>query len=165
MMAMSEKKKEFGSKQYFFWNGKPYKVIKESRRRNILEAFDIKEQKRVMLPWTDWKRFRKKAFVTSQVAEILGRHHIRVRLWLVDGKIPRPFALSDIDGIKREYGVTQVNYLWSEEDIYRALDYMESTGRKDVPSRAQVQAKINDDKLVTFIQDENGEYIPLWRAE
>lgn len=130
-----------------------------------MEAWDIMDQKRVALPWTEWKRRRKKAFVTSQVAEMLGRFHVRVRLWITHGKIPAPIRLADYDGIERKLGVTKVNYLWTEEDIYRARDYMESTGRKDVPSRAQVQAMINDDALVQFIQDENGEFIPLWRAQ
>lgn len=158
-------KREYASKQYFFWNDKPYKVIKESRRRNTMEAWDIIDQKRVMLPWTEWKRRRKKAFLTSQVAKMLNRHHIRVRLWLTEEKIPRPFAIQSIDGIERKFGVTNVNYLWSEEDIYRAQAYMESTGLKDAPSRAEVQAMIDNDKLIQFIQDENGEFIPLWRAE
>lgn len=159
-----EKKKEYAHKRYFFWNDKPYKVIKEYRRRNVLEAWDITEQKRVMLPWTEWKRHRKKAFVTSQVAEMLGRHHVRVRLWLTDGKIPKPFSIASVDGVKRDFGKTNVNYLWTEEDIYRAQEYMESTGHRDAPSRAEVQAMINNDKLVQFIQDENGEFIPVWRA-
>ena len=130
-----------------------------------MEAWDIIEQKRVMLPWTEWKRRKKKAFITSQVARLLGRHHIRVRLWLTEGKIPKPFSIESIDGIERKFGVTNVNYLWSEEDIYRAQEYMESTGQKSAPSRAEVQAKINDDKLIQFIQDEDGEFIPVWRAE
>jgi hypothetical protein len=164
-METIKPKKEYASKQYFFWNDKPYKVVKEHRRKNIMEAYDIKDDKRVMLPWTDWKRNRKKAFVTSQVAEMLGRHHVRVRFWLIEEKIPRPFSLEDIDGIKRDFGSTKVNYLWSEEDIYRARDYMESTGREDVPSRAQVQAMINNDKLIQYIQGEDGEFYPVWRAQ
>lgn len=157
-------KVEYASKQYFFWNDKPYKVISESRRRNILVAWDIIEKKRVSLPWTDWRRFRKKAFVTSRVAKMFNRNHIRVRLWVSQGHIPPPFKIEDVDGIKREFGVTHVNMLWSEEDIYRVQEYLESTGRKDAPSRAQVEAIINNDKLVQFIQDENGEFIPLWTA-
>lgn len=157
-------KREYASKQYFFWNDKPYKVIKEYRRKNLLEAWDIKDQKKVALPWTEWKRHRKKAFVTSQVAKMLGRHHIRVRLWLSEGLVPKPFSIFEITGDEPKLGNTSVNYLWSEEDVYTARDYMESTGRKDAPSRAQIQAMINNDKLVQYIQDENGEFIPLWRA-
>lgn len=155
---------EYASKQYFFWNDKPYKVIKESRRRNIMEAWDLMEGKRIALPWTEWKRKKKKAFVTNKVAKMLGRHHVRVRFWIIDGKIPPPFKLEDYDGIKRELGSTRVNHLWTEDDILRAQEYMESTGRKDAPSRAQVQAMINDDQIVQFIQDEDGSFIPLWRA-
>lgn len=155
---------EYASKQYFFWNDRPYKVIKESRRRNTMEAWDIIDQKRIALPWTEWKRHKKKAFVTSKVANMLGRHHVRVRFWIIEGKIPPPFRLADYDGIERKLGATKVNYLWTEEDILRAQEYMESTGRKDVPSRAQVQAMINDDQIVQFIQDEDGSFIPLWRA-
>lgn len=162
---MNKTKTEYASKQYFFWNDKPYKVIKEYRRKNLMEAFDIVEQKRVMLPWTEWKRRRKKAYVTSSVAKMLGRHHIRVRLWVTHGKIPSPFRIEDIDGEKRDFGKTNVNMLWSEEDIYRAQEYMESTGLSDAPSRAEVQAMINNDQLIQFIQDENGEFIPLYRAE
>ena len=160
----TEKRGPYESKQYFFWNDKPYKVLSESRRRNVIEAYDIMDDKRIQLPWTEWKRHRKKAFVTNKVADILGRNHIAVRKWLQWEKIPRPFSLESIDGIKRELGSTRVNYLWTEEDIHRARDYMESTGRKDVPSRSQVEALINDDKIVQFIQDKDGQFIPLWTA-
>lgn len=150
------------TKNYFFWNDRPYRVIKEYRRKNLVEALDLKENRRVMFPWNDWKRHRRKAFTTGQVAQILGRSHIRVRLWLSDGFIPRPYEINP----DAKYGETQVNMLWSEDDIYRARDYMESTGRGDVPSRAEVQALINDDKLVQYIKDEEtGEFIPVWVAQ
>lgn len=157
------KGQEYASKQYFFWNDRPYKVLKEQKRKNILEAWDIIDQKRVMLPWVYWKRNKKKAFITSQVAAMLGRSQVRVRLWLSHKKIPEPFQIANIDGIERKLGVTNVNYLWSEQDIYNAQEYMESTNRKDAPSRAQVQAMINNDRLIQYIQDEDGEFVPVWR--
>ena len=161
----AQKGQKYASTQYFFWNDLPYKVIREHRRKNIIEAYDITNKKRVSLPWVSWKKHKKDAYVTSKVAEILGRHEIRVRLWLTHGKIPHPFQISSVDGIERDFGVTKVNCLWSEEDIYRAQEYMESTGRKNVPSKAEIQAKLNNNRLVQFIQDEDGEFIPLWRAE
>lgn len=150
------------TKSFFFWNDVPYRVIKERRRDNLVEALDLKENRRVMFPWNDWKRHRRKAFTTGQVAEILGRSHTRVRLWLVDGFIPRPYQINP----DTKYGETKVNMLWSEDDIYQARDYMESTGRRDTPSRATVQAIINDDKLVQYVKDEEtGEFIPVWVAQ
>ena len=133
-------------------------------------AWDIRRQCRVSLPWTEWKRHKKKAFTTGQVAEILGRHHVRVRNWLINEKIPRPFAIQDIDGLSRDHirnkgpRTTKVNYLWTEEDIRRARDYMESTGRKDCPSESEVMALIDDDALIQYIRGEDGNFYPLWRA-
>lgn len=156
----------YASKQYFFWNDKPYKVVSESRRRNVVEAYDIVEDKVVSLPWTTWKKHKRPAFVTSQVANMLGRFHVRVRLWLTHGKIPRPFSIASIDGEKREFGSTKVNYLWTEHDVLRAQEYMESTGRKDVPSRSEVLAMINQDKLVQYVRDDKtGEFYPVWIAQ
>lgn len=155
------------SKTYFFWNDKPYKVLAEHKRKNIVEVYDIAEQKKLQLPWTMWKKHRRPAFTTIQAAKILGRHHIRVRLWMTHGLIPRPFAIEDIDGEKREFGENKkLNHLWTEDDIYVALEYMESTGHKDVPSRAEVQALINQDKLIQYIRDDKtGEFYPVWVAD
>lgn len=154
---------KYESTRYFFWNDKPYKIVKESRRRNTVEAWDIIESKTIALPWTDWRRFRRKAFLTSAVAKIFGKNDVTVRLWVTYDKIPPPFKIADYDGIKREFGVTAVNYLWAEKDLYNIQDYLESYGLRP-PSRSQIQAIINDDEVVQFIQDENGEFIPLWRA-
>lgn len=163
-MDTNKKKHVKPTSVYFFWNDKPYRVIEESKRKNIVEALDLEERKRVMLPWNSWKRHKRPAYTTGQVAEMLGRHHIRVRLWLSDGKIPRPFSVKG--GVGEWGGDKTVNMLWSEDDIYRARDYMESTRRKDVPSRAELQAMINNDKLVQYIQDEEtGEFIPVWVAQ
>lgn len=155
---------DLSHKQFFFWNDKPYRVIKEYRRKNLVECRDLETNRRVMLPWSDWKKFKQKAFTTDQVARILGRHHVRVRFWLIDKKIPLPYSLAEKDGIERKVGVTKVNYIWSEQDLYNARDYMESTGRKDVMSRAELQAIINNDKLIQYVMDEDGEFIPLWTA-
>lgn len=157
---------QYASKQYFFWNEKPYKVIKEHKRRNVVEAYDIIEDKTVSLPWTTWKKHKRPAFVTSQVANMLGRFHIRVRLWLSQGLVPKPFSLADHRGIEPGFGVTSVNFLWSEHDVLRAQEYMESTRRPDVPSRSEVLAMINQDKLVQYVRDDDtGEFYPVWIAQ
>jgi hypothetical protein len=160
---MKSDKKELYSRQYFFWNDKPYKVIRQSKRQNIMEALDLENNKRVMLPWAHWKRHHERAYLTSKVAEILERHNIRVRLWLTHEKIPRPYSLAEMDGIERDFGSTRVNYLWKEKDILQARDYMESTGRECL-SRSQVLAKLNSDRLVQYVQDDNGEFVPIWNA-
>lgn len=162
--GMSTQRVDLSHKTFFFWNDRPYRVIKEYRRRNEVVIRDLISGRRMMLRWSDWKRLKEKAFTTDQVAKILGRHPVRVRNWLIDKKIPHPFSLAEFDGIERKLGSTKVNFLWREEDIHRARDYMESTGRKDVMSRAELQALINNDKFIQYAMDENGEFFPLWTA-
>lgn len=154
--------KKYGSRHYFFWNDKPYKVMREMRRKNLVTAWSLLENKRVVFNWADWKRNKEKAFLTSEVSEILQRgKHIICRN-IDRKKIPSPYY---IEIAKRGDPPFSKMYLWRLKDILFAREYFESVRSTYDVSEAEVKALVNDDQIIYFIQDSNGEFIPTWKAE
>lgn len=153
-------------KSYFFWNDRPYRLLKESRRRNYIIAFDLIDKKRVVFRWTDWKRNHKSALSTQQAARALNRHWTKLYDWIRTEKIPRPFHIDGPEGRASQVLSDGGRYLWSEKDLKNAVDYMESTGRlNSSPTWGEVKASLNDGELIKFVQSEDGEFIPIWKAD
>lgn len=160
--------------RYFFWNDKPYRKLSESRSRNKVYAWDIEEDKKVMFTWLEWKRHHEKAFRTGQAAQIIGRHYSRLLKYLSDGAIPAPYRyIGDADG---QPGYPHLRYkdfyLWRQEDLMNVVDYMEELKprggekfwKRPEATRGKVIAQINDNDVVQFIRDDDGNFIPLYKA-
>lgn len=154
--------KQYGSNQYFFWNDKPYKVIKEMRRKNMLTAMDLIEKKRVSFVWTDWRKHKRKAFTTGQVAKMLGRGKHIICRHIDRQKLPSPFT---IEIPKRGNPPFSKVYIWSEKDVLNARAFFEELRKSYDLSEAEVRAMMNDEEIIYFIRDENGNFIPTWKAD
>ena len=156
-----------GRRSVFFWYDKPYRKISQSKRKNLVYAWDIEEQKRVVLRYNDWVVNHKKAYTTSEAARVLNRHFTKLYLWIKNGKIPAPYWLPPKEGSDPNKLRNGSTYLWQEKDLRNAVEFMESTGKwKDkTPTWDEVSAMINEDEVIRFIQDDNGNFIPLWRAD
>lgn len=152
-------------RKFFFWFGSPMRVISQSKRRNEVIAWDMEEEKRVILKHTDWIAHRKAAFGTREAARILNRHWTKVYKWIREGKIPPPYRIPGDPTI--QHIQKGQKYMWAEQDFRNAVEYMESYGRLlDVtPSWAEVSAHINEDEVIRFVLDKEGEFIPLWKAD
>lgn len=153
-------------KQYFFYFDKPYRKISQSIRRNQVEAYDILDEKRIMLPYNSWKRSHQKAYSTSEAARILNRTPDALYKWMRHGEIPKPFAVPhDPEYADRKVDSTG-GFLWREQDFRNAVDYMQSTTYwRTAPSWDEVAANLNEDEVIRFVLDENGDFIPIWRAD
>jgi len=152
-------------KEIFFWFDKPYKKLSQSRRKNRVIAWDIEEEKRVVFRYNDWEANHKKAFNTQEASRILNRHFTKLYKWIRTGKIPSPYYLPPTT--KSEGLRNGSRYLWQEKDFRNAVEYMESVGTwvDKTPTWDEVSAHINEDEVIRFIQDDNGNFIPLWRAD
>lgn len=153
------------ARKYFFWFDKPMRVVSVSKRRNEVVAWDIEEEKRVVLKHTDWIQHKKAAFGTHEAARILNRHFTKLYKWIREGKIPSPYKIPGDPSIKNIRNGQK--FLWVEDDFRNAVEYMESYGRLlDVtPSWSEVSANINEDEVIRFVLNDDGEFVPLWRAD
>lgn len=154
--------RNYGSRTYFFWNEKPYKILKEFKRKNLLIAWDLLDKRRVSFVWTDWKKHHKKALQTGDVATILGRGKHIICRHIDRGKIPSPYY---IEIPKRGNPPLTKFYLWQEKDILHARELFEQfrPDNYDV-SEAEVKAMLNDEEVIYFIQTDDGDFIPTWKA-
>lgn len=152
-------------KDVFFWFDVPYKKLSKSRRKNRVIAQNMETGKRVAFNYNDWESNHKKAFNTQEASRVLNRHWTKLYKWIRTGKIPAPYY---IEGKKDSVHLRNGSkYLWQEKDFRNAVEYMESVGTwvDKTPTWDEVSAHINEDELIRFIQDDDGNFIPLWRAD
>lgn len=161
-MAYDEDK-DYGSKTFFFWNDKPYRKITVSKRKNLVTAWDILDNRKVAFRYTDLEKNKRKAFSTSEVSDLLDRGvHILCRL-VQDGKIPSPYTVApQVSNLPK----VSKKYLWSEKDVLAARRCFEESGYLGYDlSEAEVRARMNNDDVIYWIRTKDGKFIPTWKAE
>lgn len=142
----------------FYLNGKLHKVLKVQRPKDLVECYIYSEQKRVLYAWSSFKRNRRPAFRRKQVSQLLDRHPVVITRYLEEGRIPRPEMSHELT--TKAPG----DYYWSEEDILALHEYLVETGKKHVPTRAELIAMMRTEKVV-YVKNTNGDFVPVWRAE
>lgn len=153
-------------KSFFFYFDKPYKKLEQSVRRNEIIAYDLIEKKRVVFPYNHWKLNHKKAFRTSEAARILNRDKSKLYAWLREGVIPKPYRIEPKAKHAHLKMPPSAKYLWQEEDFRNAVEYMKTTKHfRSAPTWDEVSAHLNEDETIRFVQDENGNFIPIWKAD
>ena len=105
-----------------------------------------------------------KAYMIGEVANMVNRHKDRIRCAIREGAIPQP----------QRAGPNGKNY-FSPDDILNIQDHFANIHfgrpRKDgaiTPKRNSVTKEEVDAKLgrreVLYVQNEDGEFIPVWRT-
>ena len=147
-----------------FINDELHHIIHINLPADIVTTFNYKQDKIVKYPYKAMKKNMKKAYTIGDVAKIVKRHPDRIRWAIRNGELP------DVQksGI---YG----NKYWREEDILNIQDYFANvhfgrprndgaiTPKKGSVTKEEVDAKLGR-REVLYVQNERGEFIPIWRA-
>lgn len=168
MEALEDKKLRLSSTgTLFFMNNQLHRLIRKSYANNICYAFSYETNKVEKYTYKDYKKFKKKAYLISEVSRILRRHPDRIRVAFYEGGVKRPFLL--------EYKGRTPVYYFSEDDIYRLRDYFATVHRgrprsdglitsRDVPSVGEIDAILGK-RTALYVRTPEGEFIPVWRQE
>lgn len=169
---LSGKKKWNKSKNFFFMNGKLYKVLYKYRAGNIIHAWDYEGRQRVTFLYSDVQNHGERSFSTEEVAEMMGvwRQAI-IRIFEDSGirRPPQPYSLTTGEPW------SHAPFQWSRERILELHDYMLSKNwqgrlRKDglpsnraLPTRMELISMMDRD-TVLYARDKDGSYVPIWKA-
>lgn len=171
-MAIKKETKTLTKKRwkYFYLDGKLHRLYAFNRGRDEAIAWSYPDRKKVIYSWSAVKKFGYPGFRRNEVADILNRHKISISRYIFNGQIPIPQHTYKIpDG--EDVGI----YIWSRDDILKALDYMSGIHkgwpRNDgfinapgLPSRDEVRAETEHGlKLFTLTKD--GRLVRVWEAE
>jgi hypothetical protein len=155
----------YGKNKMFFYDGHLYRRLKTDKGKNILWAWDVQNEKRVIFTYSDYKRKHKKAYSTSDVCAILDRARDKIYKLIAEGHIPEPVRIGE-----RTNDITsRARYWWSEEDIFNIQQYwverIKAGGRNIyVPTREEIMVLLRDDLSTIYRKDEDGEFVPVFQA-
>ena len=164
-------KKKARPQKYFFLNGIPHKKLQINRSADTLLAWNYFEKKTAMYVWSAARRNMERAFLSTEVQQMLGRHRNSLHLYIKNGDIRPPFRTYSLDG-RFSPGM----YLWSEKDILDLHEMIlgkKPSGRprkdglpksKRLPSRAELLAMMRND-VVLYTKTRDGEFTPVWQEK
>ena len=153
--------------KYFFLNGTLHRIVKSNYSANMIYALDMEKKEIVKYTYSDYKKFKKKAFTIKDVSKMVKRHPDRIRKAFKEGMVSKPVLIE----IPNRNGI----YYFSEENIYELRDHFASThvGRKrvdgiitpkSVPSRQELDAMMGKTKML-YMRTEEGNFVPVWKTE
>lgn len=154
---------------YFYLNDILHKTLQVNRADDTIIAFNFVEGKRVAYNYTDVKRNRKHAYSISEVAKLINRHIDTIKRHLRSGDLKKPqqaYALYDHTKLGR--------YYFTDEDIKHMREFFKTIHigrpRKDgnitasnIPSKTELEAMLRNE-TVLYIKDNEGEFVPVWKA-
>lgn len=159
---------------YFYLDGKLYKVLQVNRASDFLSAWCYDDQgvQEFFLP-----HIRKKAepaFGIRAVSEILGRTVQTIyNNYINDDVIIRPTKTYPLDGTMRSRRASP--RYWSKQDIYDMYDVFASRhtvvkkdgtvsiNNRQLQSKAELRAKL-ENQMVYFVQGKDGKMIRAFSA-
>ena len=155
-------------KRIFFINEELVKVIHINRSSNIVEFYNVKQDKVQSMLYTDFKKHRKRAYSVAKAARILNRSRLQFGKYIASGLIPAPIA----DSIDGERGL-QIKAYYSEDHLFEIRDIMSTIhhGRprndgkispRNVPTEQDLRSKMGD-AILLYTRTSDGRYIPTWK--
>ena len=155
-------------KRIFFLNNCLVKVIHINKASNIVLINNVTENKRQSLLYTDFKKFRKRAYTVANSARLLNRSRLQFSKYIASGLIPPPIA----DSIDGERGL-QIKAYYSEDHIFEIREIMSTIhhGRprsdglvtpRNVPTEQDLRSKMGD-AIMLYTKTEDGRFIPTWQ--
>jgi hypothetical protein len=167
--GQSEPVKKYKRLLYFYLNGDLHRNLEIRRWLDEIEAWNYPQRKRVVLPYSQVRRYKEPAFTTNEVGKLLNRSRVQISKAISRGDIPKPQQTYALKVGGRDYG-----YKWSEKDIMAAHSYFLNVHlgrpRKDgkvkphpIPSARELRAKIRQEEIF-YIRDKDGNFMPVWDA-
>jgi len=154
------------SNSLFFVDGNLVRFINKNRGMNIVNIFDIIEQKDKTMLLSDFKKHRKRAYTVVSTARLLNRGPAQIYRYIDQGLIPPPVGAQP--GGKRMF--TKKSY-YSEDHVFEIREAMSKIHfgrpRKDgritnnVLTEQELRAKMGD-ALLLYTRTKDGEFIPVW---
>lgn len=157
--------------KFFYLGGELHYRLQINRPADRVVCWNYPQHKRVSMSWSETKRLMKPALSTSQVAKILNRSYISVKLAIEYGYFRAPYRIYSLTGSGKEW--QGARYYWSIDDVMEAHDHYSQqhvgAPRKDglitpkaMPTKVQVRAMI-EDGVTTYLKTDSGEYVPTYK--
>lgn len=160
-MARSKRTRTSKRFVYFFLNDKIHKVLKASHSRDELIAWCYPDKKRVLYSYSLVKKNMENAYTIKQAGEILGRHKVTIEEYILQGKIKEPQRVYPIGNPESTWN----KFMLSEGDILDLHQFITDAGYSgNLPSRNELRAILKQN-LILYTKTNDGEFVPVWKAD
>lgn len=155
--------------RYFFLNDELHKKLYINRGKDLINAWNYPQAKRMTYIYSDVIRRSQKAFTTAEVCKMVNRRRTTIENALTRGMIEQPQHTYGLDENRNVY-----QRMWSEKDIMALLEYLSTVHRgrprKDgivvpqaLPTPRELRAMIHDEAIL-YVKS-GDKFIPSWRAK
>lgn len=160
---MAGKKRKRSSKKflYFFLNGKIHKVLRRSRAKDELVAWCYPDHKRVMYSYLLVEKNMENAYGIHDVAGLLNRHRVTIEEYILEGKVKEPQRVYPISNPTSRWN----KFMFSESDILDIHQFILDAGySSNIPSKTELKAILKHN-LILYTKNQEGDFVPVWKAE
>jgi hypothetical protein len=158
------------NKTIFFVNEKLVRIKRISRSENVIEYYNITEDKNQIMLYSDFKKHSKRAYTIVDTARLLGRHHMYLTQQTYSGKIPPPVGTNP--GGKRQF--TKKSY-YSEDHVFEIREILSKIHRgrprmdgkvtnNSLPSEQELRSRMGD-AIMLYTKTQDGQFIPVWAEQ
>ena len=155
-------------KKLFFINNDLVKLVHSNRASNIVEFYNASQGKMQTMLYTDFKKFRKRAYTVANAAKLLNRSRLQFGKYIASGLIPPPIP----DNIEGKRGL-QIKAYYSEDHLFEIREIMTGIhfGRPradgkvtplNVPTEQDLRSKMGD-AIMLYTKTSDGRFIPTWQ--
>lgn len=151
---------------YFYYDDKLYHTIAVKRALNELYAERVKDKERKFFAYSDVIRHAKRCWTISEVSKVVGVNNLTINKYYRQGYLTLPECTN--------FGKNQHRYLLSEKHIGELVQFC-SEHRLGSPGVGRPRSVITktlsevmlelEEGLVLYTRSNNGDFVPVWRAE
>lgn len=155
----------------FFLNDEMVRLIHHNRPNDICEIYNFIKDKTQTMRYSDFRKYRKKAYTFINSARILNRSRMQFERWIKEGQILPPIGATP--GGKRTF--QKMSY-YSEDDLFKIREMMGNihmgrprkdgriTPSKNIPTERELRSLLGD-AIMLYTKTEDGRFIPVWQEE
>lgn len=153
---------------YFFLDGKLYKLIRTVKNENMLVIWGFEEESRMWFNYQQTLKRFQKAFTLQEVSKLIGKSVTELKNMMRNNLISRGSGTSYSVATRRPRTV-----YWSEDDVFNLRSELFALAKKNKYGEPYANfSLVSEAELLTrmrggesyFIKDKDGQFVKVWRA-
>lgn len=164
------KKSEYTSvkpqRKTFFINNDLVRVLHINRAQNFVKLYNISQDKDQSMLYTDFLKYRKRAYMKRDVARLLDRSMPQLNRYIYGDFIEKPTGSAP--GGRRAW---HHKSYYSEDDVFKIREMMSNIHRgrprsdglitNSVISEQELRVRMGD-AIMLYTKNADGEMVPIW---
>ena len=170
MTDVRQPRRKYRQKSVWFLNGTLVKKQHISRAQGTIILYDINKEEKFMIPMSEWKKKRRRAYLVSETARLLNLHRKSLPRLVKRGLLPPPVGAVpggvSVFGKKAYYSedtIKDMREILAGQHIGRPRKDGFITNNK-TPTALELSIAMGDSTQL-YTKDKSGNFIPVFAEE